>query len=111
MSVSEHGFSNSAFARRFLNPLTIRAENRYLKERVVFDRADTFQVTKRISSILKRNGIVLMTNNIYSGATFAETPLGVAGYLQAATTPVNFAARGGAALFMMSTFEIEPCTL
>ena len=108
VSVAEHGFSNSAFASRFLNPLTVHAENRYLKERVVFRRADTFQVTKRISRILKRNGVVLMTNNIYSGSSFAETLLGASGFLQAATTPANFAVRGGAALFAMSTIEVVP---
>jgi hypothetical protein len=108
VSVSEHGFSNSAFARRFLNPFLVRVENRYLASRVVFDRGDAYQVTKRISAILKNNGVVLMTNNVYSGSTFVETRLGGSGHAQFATTPLSFAARGGAALFSMSTFEIQP---
>jgi hypothetical protein len=108
VSVAEHGFSNSVAARRLLNPLTVRAENRYLKERVVFDRGDTLGVTRRIAGILKRNGVVLMTNNVYSGSSFAETPFGVRGHQQWATTPVNFALRAGAALFVMSTHEVEP---
>jgi lauroyl/myristoyl acyltransferase len=108
VSVAEHGFSDSAFAKRFINPLTVHAENRYLKERVEFQRADAFQVTKRISQILKQNGVVLMTNNIYAGTSFAEMPLGDSGFLQVATTPASFAVRGGAALFAMSTIEIAP---
>lgn len=108
VSVVEHGFSNSAFACRFLNPVLVRVENRYLGERVVFGRADTLQVTRRISDILGNNGIVLITSNVYAGSSFAQTPLGVRGHMQWATTPVNFVARSGAALFLMSTHEVEP---
>lgn len=108
VSVSEHGFTPSMVSARVLNPLMVRAENRYLAERVVFEREDTFKVTRRILGILARNGIVLMTNNVYSGSSFIETPLGAAGYLQTASTPLNFAIRGGAALFTLSTFEVEP---
>ncbi|TIO32862.1 MAG: hypothetical protein E5X89_17985 [Mesorhizobium sp.] len=86
----------------------MRVENRYLAGRIVFDRDDAYQVTKRISAILKNNGVVLMTNNVYSGSTFVETRLGGSGHAQFATTPLSFAARCGAALFSMSTLEIQP---
>ena len=108
VSVPEHGSSGSAFSMRFLRPLLVRVENRCLAGRIVFDREDTFRMTKAIIAVLRDNGVVLMTNNYYAGSTFAEVPLGVFGYHQFATTPVNLAARHGAALFAMSTFETEP---
>ena len=108
VSVAEHGFSHTRFARRVLNPLLVKRENRYLASRLVFERGDNIQVTRRIATLLKRNEIILMTNNVYSGSSFLEVPLGVSGYLQLATTPLNFAARTGAALFSMSTFETRP---
>jgi lauroyl/myristoyl acyltransferase len=108
VSVSEHGFSNTAYARRFLNPILVRLENRYLASRIVFDPADTLQVTRRIRSVLGRNEIVLMNNNLYSGSKFIEVALGASGYFQMASTPLNFAARTGTALFTMSTFETTP---
>lgn len=108
VSVRFHGISETTFGLRFLNPPMVRIENRFLKSRVVFDRSDAYQVTMRMQKILRENGVVLMTNNIHAGSTFAEVALGENGWTHLASAPANFAARGGAALFAMSTFETVP---
>jgi hypothetical protein len=108
VSVRFHGISDTAFGLRFLNPPLVAVENRFLKSRVVFDRNDAYQVTARMQKILKGNGIVLMTNNIHAGSTFAEASMGESGWTHLASAPANFAARGGTALFAMSTFETVP---
>ena len=96
------------FGLRFLNPPMVRVENRFLKSRIVFDRSDAYQVTIRMQKILTGNGVVLMTNNIHAGSTFAEVGIGESGWTHLASAPANFAARGKAALFAMSTFETIP---
>lgn len=108
VSVRFHGISETTFGLRFLNPPMVWVENRFLKSRVVFDRSDAYQVTMRMQKILRENGVVLMTNNIHAGSTFAEVALGENGWTHLASAPANFAARGGAALFAMSTFETVP---
>ncbi|BCG87387.1 hypothetical protein MesoLj113c_34970 [Mesorhizobium sp. 113-3-9] len=108
VSVNSHGVSESMFGLRFLNPPMVKVENRYLKSRVAFEREDAYQVTIRIQKILKRNGVVLMTNTIHAGSTFTEVALGEGGWTHLASAPANFAARGKAALFAMSTFETIP---
>ena len=108
VSVNFHGFSNTIFGLRFLNRPLIAVENRFLKSRVVFEHSDAYQVTVRMQRILRENGVVLMTNTINAGSTFAEAAIGESGWAQLASAPANFAARGGTALFAMSTFEIVP---
>ncbi|TGQ69797.1 hypothetical protein EN829_013550 [Mesorhizobium sp. M00.F.Ca.ET.186.01.1.1] len=108
VSVNSHGVSETAFGMRFLNRPIVAVENRYLKSRIVFDRDDAYQVTIRIQKILKQNGVVLMTNTIHAGSTFAEVAIGENGWTHLASAPANFAARGKAGLFAMSTFETVP---
>ncbi|PTE07811.1 hypothetical protein [Mesorhizobium helmanticense] len=108
VSVDFHGISDTTFGLRFLNPPMVAVENRFLKSRVVFERSDAYQVTIRMQKILKDNGVVLMTNNIHAGSTFAEAGMGESGWTHLASAPANFAARGGTALFAMSTFEMVP---
>src|SRR5262249_17470044 len=80
----------------------------FLKSRIVFERGDAHQVTARIRKVLKENGVVLITNTVTAGSTFAEAALGQSGLTHLASAPANFAARAGAALFAMSTFETVP---
>ncbi|WP_027057846.1 hypothetical protein [Mesorhizobium loti] len=108
VSVNSHGVSESMFGLRFLNPPLVKVENRYLKSRIVFERDDAYQVTIRIQKILRGNGVVLMTNTIHAGSTFTEVAIGESGWTHLASAPANFAARGKAALFSMSTFETIP---
>lgn len=108
VSMNFHGISDTIFGLRFLNPMLVEVENRFLESRIVFDRSDAYQVTARVQKLLKNNGIVLMTNTIQAGSTFAETAMGESGWTHLASAPANFAARAGTALFSMSTFETIP---
>ncbi|AZO12136.1 MULTISPECIES: hypothetical protein [unclassified Mesorhizobium] len=108
VSVNFHGFSESKFGLHALNRPLVRVENRFLKSRIVFERADAYQVTARIQKTLKENGVVLMTNTIHAGSAFTEAAMGERGWTHLAAAPANFAARAGAALFAMSTLETVP---
>ncbi|TGQ55688.1 hypothetical protein EN836_07010 [Mesorhizobium sp. M1C.F.Ca.ET.193.01.1.1] len=108
VSVNFHGFSESKFGLLVINRPLVAVENRFLKSRIVFERADAYQVTARIQKTLKENGVVLMTNTIHAGFTFTETAMGERGWTHLASAPANFAARAGAALFAMSTLETMP---
>jgi len=108
VSVAEHGLSHSLFGKRFLNPLMVNVENRFLATRVVFERDEPHQVTARIRSLLADNQIVLISANVYSGGTFMEAQLGEKGWVQFASTPANFAARDLTALFSMRIVEATP---
>ncbi|RUU00413.1 hypothetical protein EOD23_23420 [Mesorhizobium sp. USDA-HM6] len=105
VSVNFHGFSESKFGLHVINRPLVEVENRFLKSRIVFERADAYQVTARIQKTLKENGVVLMTNTIHAGSTFTEIAMGEHGWTHLASAPANFAARAGAALFAMSTLE------
>ncbi|TIV70659.1 MAG: hypothetical protein E5V89_13630, partial [Mesorhizobium sp.] len=108
VSVNFHGFSESKFGLHVINRPLVEVENRFLKSRIVFERADAYQVTARIQKTLKENGVVLMTNTIHAGSTFTEIAMGDRGWTHLASAPANFAARAGAALFAMSTLEAAP---
>lgn len=108
VSAEFHGFSPSKFGLRVINPPLVKVENRFLKSRIVFERSDAYQVTTRIHKVLKGNGVVLMTNTVYAGSTFAEAALGERGWTHLASAPANFASRAGAALFHMATLETVP---
>jgi hypothetical protein len=104
----EHGFGNSRLAMRLINPLVLHAEDRYLAGRILFAQGEEAEVTRRILRTLSEGGLVLMTNNTYSGAVFMEVPFGAAGYLSLPTATLNIAARHGVPLFSLATVETEP---
>ncbi len=108
VSINFHGISNTIFGQHFLNPPLVEVENRFLKSRIVFDRNDAYRATANVQKILKDNAIVLMTNTIQAGSTFAEAAMGESGWTHMASAPANFAARAGTPLFAMSTFETIP---
>ncbi|MGX8013087.1 hypothetical protein ACVDG8_030995 [Mesorhizobium sp. ORM8.1] len=108
VSAEFHGFSPSKFGLNVINPPLVKVENRFLKSRIVFERSDAYQVTIRIQKVLKENGVVLMTNTVYAGSTFAEAAFGEHGWTHLASAPANFASRAGAALFHMATLETVP---
>ncbi|WP_296744376.1 hypothetical protein [Mesorhizobium sp.] len=108
ISVNFHGFSESRFGLHVLNRPLFKVEDRFLKGRIIFERADAYQVTARIQKLLKENAVILMTNTTHAGSSFAEAGIGEHGWTQLASAPANFAARAGAALFAMSTLETVP---
>jgi hypothetical protein len=62
----------------------------------------------RILRLLGTGGLVLMTNNQYSGAMFLELPFGETGYVSLPTTTLNIAARHGVPLFALAAVERRP---
>jgi hypothetical protein len=104
----EHGFGNSQLAMRLINPLVLRAEDQYLAGRIVFAQGEEAEVTRRILRTLGEGGLVLITNNTYSGSVFMELPFGVAGYMSLPTATLNIAARHGVPVFSLATVETEP---
>ena len=108
LSISGHGISNTRFSRAFLNPLVLRQEDACLAGRIYLDHDSITPAVRRMIGILRDNGIMLITQNDVAGSVFLDTPLGPAGHVLLASTPINLALRTGAALFCMRTIEAEP---
>jgi lauroyl/myristoyl acyltransferase len=107
LSRSVHGFSNSRFGRRWLNPLQQRMENRYLAERVVMREGAPSAAMRRLHNVLVENGIVSITVDSW-GAHAAEVPF-LGGRLRIATGALSLGWKTGARL--MPVFVIrEPQT-
>jgi len=72
LSRPEHGFSDTRFGIRFLNPIRTNFELRYLRERVVHQRASPGQAARRLIERLKENGIVSIAATAYEGLRLQE---------------------------------------
>jgi lauroyl/myristoyl acyltransferase len=97
LSRPEHGFSKTRFAIRFLNPIRIRFERAYLRERVVYDRMRPKEALSRLMARLAENGVVSITASAHEGRLLAEGPF-FAGRLRLAAGAPKLARRAGAAL-------------
>ncbi|CAN5137809.1 hypothetical protein BH10PSE7_BH10PSE7_40330 [soil metagenome] len=75
MSRPEHGFSQSAFGVRYLNPIRVRAEDVYVDERIVFQRDRPAAALSIMSDRLRKNGLVSILACAYEGRSVAETDL------------------------------------
>ena len=71
LSRPEHGFSKSRFGVAFLNPLRVRAELRYLRDRIIIDRAHPAAAVLRAHQRLKENGMISITAGAWEGARVA----------------------------------------
>jgi lauroyl/myristoyl acyltransferase len=71
LSRPEHGFSKSEFGVRFLNPLRVRTELKYLRDRIIIDRARPAAAVNRGQKRLKENGIISVTAGAWEGARVA----------------------------------------
>ena len=109
VSADNHGMSQTAFGIAVLNGLHTRVENRYLTERLMFQRDAGADVMRRIVRVLKAGGVVTMTNNCYAGLGFVELPLGRHGWVNMATAALSLAVRHDVPLFSMAAIETEPC--
>jgi hypothetical protein len=103
-----HGFSRTRFGEAAINGHVRRTEDRYLKDRIIFDYDDTVAVTRKIVDLLNRGELVLMTNNFYSGSFFVELEFGANGYVSMPTAPLSIVARLGVPFFSMAILETEP---
>lgn len=103
-----HGFSSTAFGNVSVNPPLRRAEERYLKQRIVFERDGGATVTRKIISLLDQGELILLTNNVHAGAMFAEMPMGERGFVSMPTTPLSIVARRQTPFFSMAIRETAP---
>ncbi|WP_370321591.1 hypothetical protein [Oricola sp.] len=108
ISVHSHGFSDTAFGNVTINPMLRRAENRYLKDRIVFERASGSSVTRKILSLLDQGELIILTNNVYAGNMFVELGFGERGYVSMPTSPLSIVARRGTPFFSLATLETGP---
>lgn len=103
-----HGFSSTAFGNVTINPWLRRAEERYLKERVVFDRENGATVTRKIVNLLDQGELILLMNNLHAGSMFVELPFGERGHISMPTAPLSIVARRATPFFSMSILETAP---
>ena len=61
LSRDTHGFSETRFGKRWLNPVYTRIEERYLRERMVFSGSNTRDVSTRLRQRLSENAPVMIT--------------------------------------------------
>ena len=109
LSRPDHGFSSTRFGIRCLNPVRRVFEDRYLKERIVFDRGHPAPALLRARKAVAGNGIVSFTAGAWEGSSLVES-----GFFKSRITlamgPVWLARAGGAVLipvFAMRTAHDE----
>ncbi len=108
MSWTGHGFSPSRLGKKYLNPVQIHAEKRYVEGRIEFDARSVLAATRTVTRILAGNGIVRITNNAYIGRQFVGAPVSSRATVSIATTPLNLSLRLGTPLLPVATFEERP---
>jgi len=108
ISDAYHGFTSTRFGNVTHNPMLRHAEERYLKQRVVFDRDSGAAVTRRIVSLLDQGELILLTNNIHAGTMFVELPIGERGHVSMPTAPLSIVARRATPFFSMAIVETAP---
>ncbi len=108
LSVRSHGFSQSRFAVRCLNPGQIAVEDSYLAGRIWFEGKDAVSATREVMRRLKQNLPVLFANSLFSGRAFLGVPVGGAYILPLPTTPISIAAKAGVSLHVVTTIETAP---
>ena len=102
LSRLDHGhFSSTRFGVRFLNPLRVNIEDRYLAERVVIDPADPTSGLARLAGLLAKNRLVSITVQAYSSSV-TLVPFGNA-ELPFPSGPALLSIKTGAALLPIFT--------
>jgi len=108
ISQSTHGFSQSGFGIRHLNPRVVAIENRYLNERIVFSPDRSASAMRRALRSLKNGHPVIFTNNTSSGESFIEVPLPDGGYTTMSAGVPNLGARHDIPVHTITTIETKP---
>jgi lauroyl/myristoyl acyltransferase len=96
LSRPAHGFGGSRVAINVLNPVWMRVEERFLRERVMIRGADTQAPVKRLYERLAENGIVVITVG-NEARHVSEVPF-LRHRLRLAAGPVGIAQSSGATL-------------
>jgi lauroyl/myristoyl acyltransferase len=97
LSRPEHGFSKTRFGIGCLNPVRCIPEDRYLAQRIVYDRHAPSSPMRRMMRTLNDGGIVSITAGAWEGSGLVEAPF-LCGTLSLATGAPRLAALTGAAL-------------
>lgn len=108
LSVHSHGFSQSRFATKHLNPPQIAVENRHLAGRIWFKGPGAVAATREVMRHLKAGRAVLCTNSLHAGSAFVAAPFAGAYHLVLPTTPLSIAARAKVPLHLVTTVQTRP---
>ncbi len=105
LSQDSHGFSDSHFGKRWLNPIYVAAEGRYLRERLVFSGDNTKEVSTKLRERLKQNALVMITVTPL-GRRVATLPF-MGGQIHIATGGLNFACENDTPVLPVFTLRQE----
>lgn len=97
LSRPDHGFSSTRFGIRFLNRVRTKFEDRYLAERIRFDRAHPAAALLRARKTVNANGIISFTAGAWEGSSVVESRF-LSNWITLAMGPVWLARASGAAL-------------
>jgi Bacterial lipid A biosynthesis acyltransferase len=100
-----HGFSNSSFGIRFLNPIWTGVEDRFIAERILIASEYATDALATLRARLAENRIVNITF-VPQAHKFAEVPF-FHGQLQLPTGPIRLALATGAALLPVFAFATD----
>ena len=75
ISRAEHGFSKSSFGMKFLNPIRVGAEARYLVSRIVINRKDPALAMHTALRAIKSGDFVSITAGSWEGQLISEVTI------------------------------------
>lgn len=110
LSRPEHGYSNSQFGVRFLNPVCTRVEDRYLAGRIRIDRDSPNKATIQAARHLRQNEMVSITATVSEGKTLFGVEL-FGGMLELAIGAPSLATLCGSSLLPVFTVREESGTI
>ena len=89
LSRDTHGFSETRFGKRWLNPIYTSIEERFLRERMVFSGSNTKEVSTKLRERLRQNAPVMITVTQLGRQTVSRPFMH--GRIHIATGGLNFA--------------------
>lgn len=106
LSRPEHGFSKSRFGIACLNPFRTRYEDRFLKQRILYDRQKPQLAEEAILLRLAENGVVSVMASAHEGRVFADVKF-LNGWLRLATGAIRFARKAGCPVLPVFTVPAD----
>ena len=97
VSRPEHGFSKTEFGIRFLNPIRVRVEDRYLASRVLIGQRSREELAAHLGRLLRGGEVISITAGAWEGRRIAWVPF-LGGRYPLATGAPSLAHAHGAAL-------------
>lgn len=103
LSRPEHGFSSSIFGIRYLNPLRQNYELRFLRQRIIIEKANTANAKSQMSKVLESHGIVSIMASGHVGKNLLSTEF-LGGRINLAGGAPSIAYENGARLVPVFAF-------